>query len=519
MASTGSSSSEMECDGRYNHIMSMPSSCRVASNKEQCHMTPNTNDMQSKHDYDQKECQPLLREASILPLPSPPTQTGDAVFVRRPTDLDTCLPSFNHLKTPSRSCSSASSSPTPNEFTSDVGSSGYAMDINEMHPNTLSAPIPSLSPTSSTTSSSTDCNSNSYCLIPSGCSALKTQHINVKEASKFPREITPPLTPPTPLISQQHHHTSQNATNTIDEFMIEESNGCGGYLPSSFNISELPSQYENQYENTGVSYHENISYHGNIQTSIQSLQQQYRSMQQSQQQGHHQHSQHPQVLYSQTQQHSILQHQQQQQEWFGSQQQQNFTNNTSNNLQHNSNTMLTQNYGNSTSYGGNFSCNGNTADVNSRGHSNCNNSLAIASSSNTDVHYQTATYPNSTNTYIPHPHQQHSQQQHSNLQQIHQLQLQSTNPSSQVGHNINGSLAGASTICQQQQRPEQHQNNYSQQSTRHQTQERNSSPNNPSYPIDGSVTPRSSSNNIIQTVVSSSHHVNDSYCQNNFVVV
>ena len=103
-------------------------------------MTSHANDMETKHNYNQKECQALLREASILPLPSPPIQTGDAVFVRRPTELDTCLPSFNHLKTPSRSCSSASSSPTPNEFTSDVGSTGYGMDINEMHPRNQCGP-------------------------------------------------------------------------------------------------------------------------------------------------------------------------------------------------------------------------------------------------------------------------------------------------------------------------------------------------------------------------------------------
>merc|ERR1719189_3343006 len=96
---------------------------------------------------------------STVPLPSPPMQTGDAVFLRR-QECDNSLPSFNHLKTPSRSCSSASSSPTPtSEFSNEVNS-GYHISEEIRHA-PMSAPIPSLSPTNSTTSSSTDCNPNS----------------------------------------------------------------------------------------------------------------------------------------------------------------------------------------------------------------------------------------------------------------------------------------------------------------------------------------------------------------------
>ena len=242
--------SSIESRRNYNQVMN-PSSSSSTISGEKGDLISNS---QNRAKGPSKPLYGTIDSQQPVPLPSPPIQTGDAVFLRT-QECDTSLPSFNHLKTPSRSCSSASSSPTPtHEFTSDANEM-YQLS-NTLENNGLSAPIPSLSPANSTTSSTTDCNSNAFNSLSSGYTTIKSQSSNVRDVSKFTREVTPPLTPPTPVMShQQHHHQG----SSMDDYIIEESNNCG-YLPSSFNISEITSQYDQYESNNSVTYPQVISY-------------------------------------------------------------------------------------------------------------------------------------------------------------------------------------------------------------------------------------------------------------------
>ena len=504
----------VECNGNYDPIMNNNTSCGV-NVKEQCSVIQDTNLKGITPIYNHRP----LRQEPIVPLPSPPMQNGDAVFLRN-QDFDTSLPSFNHIKTPSRSCSSASSSPIPNDFTSEI-SNGYLVGANEMHHSitTTPAPIASLSPTSSTTSS-TDCNSNQFNLVSSGYNNVKAQHSSMREVSKFTREVTPPLTPPATLISQHQQQTTSTTNNSLDDFMIEDTNECG-YLSSTFNISELANQYENYESSGGVSYHETLAYHENITHQIHGANPslQYRNV-------HNHNALHnQQTVYQHTQQHQIMQ----QQDWFGQQQQAHSFNSGNNTSLHHgeSQHMMSQNYENASSYA-HFNCGNTTSNQGNRGHNNCNTSVAVSQVGNASVNYQATTYQGSVNAYNQQQHHQnHSQQpQHSTLPQQHhhqhqqqqqqQLQLHSTNNAiapSQVNQDINGSVSGSSAGCHQQQ-----QSNYPQQQSRqHQGQVRGP-PSTTSYSISGEASDsRASSDNVSN--LGSSLHVNDSYCQNSFVSV
>merc|ERR1712203_86976 len=127
--------------------------------------------------------------------------------------------------------------------------------------------------------------------------------------------------------------------------------------------------------------------------------------------------------------------------------------------------------------------------------------------------YQTSNYQNSVNVYNQQHQTTHSsiQSHQSNIQHHHQLNLHNNSSIAPQGSNgIGVSLSGASS-CQQQ-----HQENYSQQGQRHPNQERRSS-NPASYSLVDIATSRTTVNT--QQNLTPAHHMNESYCQNNFVAV
>ena len=477
----------IESSRNYPAVMNASSSME-SENETRISISQTTSRDLQKYNYNENNSQ------QPVPLPSPPMQTGDAVFSRR-QECETSLPSFNHLKTPSRSCSSASSSPSPtNEFTTE--SNDMYQISNGIHHN-LSAPIPSLSPANSTTSSSTECNSNGFDIMSSGYNTIKSQNSIMKNVSKFTREVTPPLTPPTPLTQhQQHSHGG-----SIDDYIMDEPNACG-YLPSSFNMSEMSNPYE-QYENTnGISYSGVVSYNEGIHASVQPSLQYHRSLHSQQQNNHHQ-------LFHQHSQQQLMQHQ----EWFGQQETQGFGASSSNGMQNGSTNLMGQNYENMSSYS-HFNCSGSTTNISNRENNNCNVDTSLNTQiSSSNSNYQTSSYQNSVNAYNPQHQATHSSMQshQSNLQHHHQLNLQNNSSIAPQGSSgIGVSLSGTSS-CQQQ-----HQENYSQQGQRQPNQERRST-NPASYSLVDIATSRNSVNNPQN--LTPSHHMNESYCQNNFVAV
>ena len=195
--------------------------------------------------------------------------------------------------------------------------------------------------------------------MTSGYSNIKTQSSNIRDLSKFTREVTPPLTPPTPLAS----HQQQSHGGSMDDYMIEESNACG-YLSTQFNMSEISSQYDHYESANSVSYPGVVSYndvlHNNVQTSLQ-----YHRSLQSQQENNHQ-------SYHQHTHHQLMQ----QQEWFAQQGAQGFETSNNNGIQHGSTNLMAPSYESNSSYA-HFSCANGIANSNSRERNNCNLSTSM----------------------------------------------------------------------------------------------------------------------------------------------
>ena len=187
---------------------------------------------------------------------------------------------------------------------------------------------------------------------------------------------------------------------------------------------------------------------------------------------------------------------------------------TNNNaLHHGSSSLIPQNYETNSSYP-HFNCSNSITNPSNRGGNSCNINNSLNSHiGNSTSNYQTTSYQSSINVYNQQQqHQTHPSMQshHSNIQQHHQLNLHTSNSITSQGSNaVNVSINGTSS-CQQQ-----HQANYSQQTQRHQNQDRASS-NSSSYSLVGTSASRTDTSSSQQNLTSG-HNLNESYCQNSYV--